>query len=104
MVFQVAVIYYSAQGMLVTLANVIAEGAKKVSMRALMCSSVRQRRMRGQHAGFRPQLTSQCMCAQVPGAEVTVYRVQDPVKGDDHSLYDEGVLDAPVVTHEVDTQ
>jgi hypothetical protein len=38
---------------------------------------------------------------QVPGAEVTVYRVQDPVKGDDHSLYDEGVLDAPIATTKV---
>ncbi|EIE24075.1 flavo protein WrbA [Coccomyxa subellipsoidea C-169] len=36
--------------------------------------------------------------AKVPGAEVTVYRVRDPIKGDDHSLFDEGVLDAPVAT------
>ena len=40
-------------------------------------------------------------CAQVPGAEVTVWRVRDPVKGDDHAEFDEGVLDAPVVTVQV---
>lgn len=34
----------------------------------------------------------------MPGAEVTVWRVRDPVKGDDHAEFDEGVLDAPVVT------
>ncbi len=39
--------------------------------------------------------------AQVPGAEVTVWRVRDPVKGDDHAEFDEGVLDAPVVTVQV---
>ena len=32
---------------------------------------------------------------------MTVYRVRDPVKGDDHSLFDEGVLDAPVATLQV---
>ena len=41
------------------------------------------------------------MDLQVPGAEVTVYRVRDPVKGDDHSLFDEGVLDAPVASVQV---
>ncbi len=30
MVFNVAVVYYSSHGLLVTLANVIAEGARKV--------------------------------------------------------------------------
>ena len=40
-------------------------------------------------------------CIQVPGAEVTVYRIQDPIKGDDHSLFDDGVLDAPPVTLQV---
>ena len=38
---------------------------------------------------------------QVPGAEVTVYRVQDPVRPDDSPDFEEGVLDAPVVTREV---
>lgn len=37
----------------------------------------------------------------MPGAEVTVWRVRDPVKGDDHAEFDEGVLDAPVVTVQV---
>ncbi|KAK9842498.1 hypothetical protein WJX81_003063 [Elliptochloris bilobata] len=60
--FQVAVVYFSLRGRLVTTANVIAEGARKV-----------------------------------PGAEVTVWRVRDPVKGDDHAEFDEGVLDAPVI-------
>ena len=39
---------------------------------------------------------------QVPGAEVKVYRVQDPVQGDDPSHFEEGVLDAPPVTEQVD--
>ena len=38
---------------------------------------------------------------QVPGAEVAVYRVKDPVKGDDSSLYDDGVLDAEIATDQV---
>ena len=38
---------------------------------------------------------------QVPGAEVRVYRVQDPVHGDDVSSFEEGVLDAPPVTEQV---
>jgi len=38
---------------------------------------------------------------QVPGAEVTVYRIQDPIRGDDHALFDDGVLDAPPVTLQV---
>ena len=40
---------------------------------------------------------------QVPGAEVAVYRVKDPVKGDDSSLYDDGVLDAEIATEQVGT-
>lgn len=39
--------------------------------------------------------------AQVPGAEVTVWRVRDPVKGDDHAEFDDGVLDAPIVSVQV---
>ncbi len=38
---------------------------------------------------------------QVPGAEVTVYRIQDPIRGDDHALFDDGVLDAPPVMLQV---
>ena len=38
---------------------------------------------------------------QVPGAEVTVYRVPDPVRGDNPEEFDEGVLEAPMVTEEV---
>eukprot|EP00239_Pterosperma_sp_CCMP1384_P000407 CAMPEP_0197853760 /NCGR_PEP_ID=MMETSP1438-20131217/23336_1 /TAXON_ID=1461541 /ORGANISM="Pterosperma sp., Strain CCMP1384" /LENGTH=194 /DNA_ID=CAMNT_0043468273 /DNA_START=179 /DNA_END=763 /DNA_ORIENTATION=+ len=34
----------------------------------------------------------------VEGAEVTTYRVRDPVNGDVPDQYDEGVLDAPVIT------
>ena len=30
-----------------------------------------------------------------------MWRVRDPVKGDDHAEFDEGVLDAPVVTVQV---
>lgn len=63
MAFKVAVIYFSRRGRLVTLANVIAEGAR-----------------------------------QVEGAQVNVYRIRDPVGGDDPSLYDDGVLEAPVIT------
>jgi len=61
--FKVAVIYFSRRGRLVTLANVIAEGARSID-----------------------------------GAEVTTYRIRDPVLGDVPDQYDEGVLDAPVVT------
>ena len=35
------------------------------------------------------------------GADVTVYRVKDPVVGDDRSQFDNGVLDAPAATPEV---
>lgn len=38
---------------------------------------------------------------QVPGAEVDVYRVQDPVRGEDPSRFEEGVLDAPPITEQV---
>ncbi|ACO66346.1 predicted protein [Micromonas commoda] len=38
---------------------------------------------------------------QVEGAEVTVYRIRDPVLGDAPGTFDEGVLDAPVATPEV---
>lgn len=37
---------------------------------------------------------------QVPGAEVKVYRVQDPVQGEDPSTFEEGVLDAPPITEQ----
>jgi len=48
---------------MVTLSNVVAEGARSVT-----------------------------------GAEVTVYRIRDPVFGDVPDQYDEGVLDAPVIS------
>ena len=32
---------------------------------------------------------------------MTVYRVKDPIAGDDRALFDHGVLDAPVATPEV---
>lgn len=38
---------------------------------------------------------------QVPGAEVKVYRVSDPVHGDNPDHFEEGVLDAPLVTDKV---
>ena len=43
------------------------------------------------------------MCVQVPGAEVQVFRIKDPVRGDQLSAleFDEGVFEAPVVTLEV---
>lgn len=66
MVFKVAVIYFSRRGRLVTLANVIAEGARSVE-----------------------------------GADVVAYRIRDPVNGDVPDQYDEGVLDAPVVTPQI---
>ncbi|KAK9818362.1 hypothetical protein WJX72_011333 [[Myrmecia] bisecta] len=37
----------------------------------------------------------------IPGAEVNLYRVQDPIRGDNEEHYDEGVLDAPVITLQV---
>lgn len=37
-------------------------------------------------------------CHSVEGAEVTVYRIRDPVHGDVPDQYDEGVLDTPVIT------
>ena len=40
-------------------------------------------------------------CIQVAGADVTVYRVKDPLRPDDSPDFDEGVLDAPVITKEV---
>ena len=41
--------------------------------------------------------------SQVPGAEVMVYRIRCPVRGDNLPLpeYDDGVLDAPAATLEV---
>ena len=41
---------------------------------------------------------------QVAGAEVTVYRVQDPVRPDNSSDFDEGVLEAPAVSVQVFNQ
>lgn len=38
------------------------------------------------------------MWGQVHGADVTVFRIQDPIKGDDPKQYEEGVLEAPIVT------
>lgn len=38
---------------------------------------------------------------QVPGAEVKVYRISDPVQGDQPEHFEEGVLHAPVVTDKV---
>jgi len=38
---------------------------------------------------------------QVEGAEVTVYRIKDPILGDVPEQFDEGVLDSPVATPEV---
>ena len=38
---------------------------------------------------------------QVPGAEVRVYRVQDPVRGDDPQYFEDGVLDAEPITDQV---
>lgn len=38
---------------------------------------------------------------QVPGAEVKVYRISDPVRGDSPEHFEEGVLDAPLVTDKV---
>lgn len=61
--YKIAIVYYSLYGRLVTLANVIAEGARKVQ-----------------------------------GAEVTVYRIKDPVRPDNSEDFDEGVLEAPIVS------
>ena len=91
MTFKVAVIYYSVHGFMVTLANVIAEGARKV--RHCLPSAVVS--SPGPCSKRRPALL------QVPGAEVAVYRVKDPVRGDDSSLYDDGVLDADIATDQV---
>lgn len=38
---------------------------------------------------------------QVEGADVHVYRIKDPVIGDDAAQFDQGVLDAPIATPEV---
>ena len=38
---------------------------------------------------------------QVPGAEVRVYRVKDPVRGDDPQYFEDGVLDAEPITEQV---
>jgi len=59
-------VYFSRSGRMVTLSNVVAEGARSVS-----------------------------------GADVTVYRIRDPVFGDVPDQYDEGVLDAPVISPQV---
>lgn len=40
--FKVAVVFYSKRGMLVTLANVIAEGAKKASIGRMATSCLQQ--------------------------------------------------------------
>ncbi|KAL3148533.1 hypothetical protein ABBQ38_013970 [Trebouxia sp. C0009 RCD-2024] len=37
---------------------------------------------------------------QVPGAEVRVYRVKDPVRGDDPQYFEDGVLDAEPITEQ----
>ena len=39
--------------------------------------------------------------AQVPDAEVKVYRISDPVQGDHPDHFEEGVLHAPVVSDKV---
>ena len=89
MPFKVAVVYFSRHGLLVTLANIIAAGARKVCPLQAPCSQKVQAR----------QITH---CAlQVPGAEVKVYRISDPVRGDNPDHFEEGVLDAPLVTDKV---
>ena len=91
MPFNIAVVYYSRHGLLVTLANVIAAGARKV-------------RLVLQHAAWCSAFLFYCLrlfVSQVPGAEVKVYRVRDPVQGDDPTQFEEGVLDAPPITEQV---
>jgi hypothetical protein len=47
------------------------------------------------------RLISTWSILQVPGVEVSVYRIKDPVHGDDTTKFDPAVLAAPVATHEV---
>ena len=89
MPFKVAVVYYSHHGLLVTLANIIAAGARKVrQLCMLVCLQ-----------GAKAYLSLSTF--QVPGAEVKVYRVKDPVRGDDPQYFEDGVLDAEPMTDQV---
>ena len=45
--------------------------------------------------------SAHALLLQIPGAEVTVYRVKDPVRGDDPGEFDDGVLESPVITEKV---
>ena len=91
--FQVAVVFYSRHGRLAVLANVIAEGARQASLLARENCDLRP--------CFTPLPCLRPVNLQVPGAEVMVYRVKDPIRHD--SEFDEGVLDAPVATTQVHT-
>ena len=115
MVFKVAVIYFSLRGRLVTLANVIAAGARNVRpslfWRSLALADRSYSLPRRALNDVKPTPAAQSACinsafvrpTQVLGAEVTVYRVRDPVRGDQLSIsdFDDGVFDAPTATVEV---
>lgn len=92
MPFKVAVVYFSRHGLLVTLANIIAAGARKVCN--VPCRHLAAEKTSG-------SVRHKLLALQVPGAEVKVYRISDPVGGDNPEHFEEGVLDAPLVTEKV---
>ena len=92
MPYKVAVVYFSRHGLLVTLANIIAAGARKVCI--VRCRHVAA----GTTSG---SALHKLLALQVPGAEVKVYRISDPVRGDNPEHFEDGVLDAPLVTDKV---
>jgi NAD(P)H dehydrogenase (quinone) len=114
---QAAVIYYSRSGRLVTLANVIAEGIRQVR-HANKRAPPRGASHPDDYRSFLfsvktlflllPSRETHHACPphfftrnQVEGADVTVYRVKDPIVGDDYNAFDRGVLESPVATPEV---
>lgn len=56
MVFKVAVVYYSKNGLLVILANIIAEGARKVRFTALVWSTSQSQIMIRGPSSFIPRM------------------------------------------------
>jgi hypothetical protein len=91
MTYKVAVVFFSQHGFLPLFANVIAEGARKVCPTHLLPA---QQWL----DGFRIGGCVRGHGLQVQGAEVTVYRIKDPVRPDNSEDFDEGVLEAPIVS------
>jgi len=92
MTLKVAAVFLSQHGLLPLYANVAAEGTRKACSHPSFPGTPCQLVVLRLSGGVRRQ------GLQVQGAEVTVYRIKDPVRPDDSTDFDEGVLEAPLVS------